>query len=35
MTVTVPEAVRDVLTGVEYATEVPLGPWDVKVLQEQ
>ena len=35
VTVAVPAAVRDVLTGTVHATEVPLGPWDVKVLQER
>ncbi|MFE6617722.1 hypothetical protein [Streptomyces sp. NPDC057740] len=35
VTVTVPGAVRDVLTRAVYATEVPLGPWDVKAVQQQ
>jgi beta-galactosidase GanA len=35
VTVPVPEAVRDVLSGAVYTADVPLGPWDVKVLQEQ
>ncbi|WSQ07376.1 beta-galactosidase [Streptomyces sp. NBC_01231] len=33
--VPVPSAVRDVLSGTEYAQEVPLGPWDVKVLTDE
>lgn len=33
--VPVPAAVRDVLSGVVHPEAVPLGPWDVKVLQEE
>ncbi|CAM5680938.1 hypothetical protein SALBM311S_05864 [Streptomyces alboniger] len=33
--VPVPRPVRDVLSDTEYAQEVPLGPWDVKVLTDE
>ncbi|MDF3148393.1 Beta-galactosidase C-terminal domain, partial [Streptomyces sp. T21Q-yed] len=35
VTVPVPQGVRDVLSGAVHAAEVPLGPWDVKVLQDE
>ncbi|MFI9758866.1 beta-galactosidase [Streptomyces sp. NPDC051963] len=35
VSVPVPAAVRDVLSGAVYPDTVPLGPWDVKVLQEE
>ncbi|MEV1080223.1 beta-galactosidase [Streptomyces sp. NPDC050211] len=35
VSVPVPAAVRDVLSGAVHPEAVPLGPWDVKVLQEE
>ncbi|EFL35642.1 predicted protein [Streptomyces viridochromogenes DSM 40736] len=35
VSVPVPAAVRDVLSETAYAEAVPLGPWDVKVLQDE
>ncbi len=35
VTVPVPAAVRDVLSETVYGDTVPLGPWDVKVLQDE
>jgi beta-galactosidase len=35
VSVPVPAAVRDVLSGAVHPEAVPLRPWDVKVLQEE
>ncbi|MFH9710353.1 beta-galactosidase [Streptomyces luteogriseus] len=35
VSVPVPTALRDALSDAVYADEVPLGPWDVKVLREE
>lgn len=31
----VPQGVHDALTGAEYTTEVPLGSWDVRIVQDR
>jgi beta-galactosidase len=35
VSVPVPTALRDALSGTVHADAVPLGPWDVKVLREE